>query len=190
MGICAQDSGPTEGRARQAGGLGVSGDFEAQVSKFRGAAGSQGPSVLFCLWGLGLGNGCCPRDTPCTLWSLALPSSPSPPAASASFGEGSLGKGYPQGGSPGTLVHREEARATLPLLWFPGWGPESLALVLGRVEAVLGKGHSSVSPTHRGLLWVVDQEHCGCPPLSWRGREAGRYAGHVTSPSPRALDVG
>lgn len=48
-------------RAGLACGLGIGGDFEAQVSEFRGTAGSKGPCVLSCLWGPGLGTGWCPQ---------------------------------------------------------------------------------------------------------------------------------
>ena len=89
--------------------------------------------------------------------------------------------------------HKGGARPTHPTAGFPGWGPRagpwSWAL---EAAAVPGRGHSSAFPAPPQVpsgLWNGNTVGVPHHVLS-KGRMTRRYASHVSSPSPRPLDVG
>lgn len=160
--------------ARPAGSLGVGRDFEAQVSEFRGAAGKQGPCVLLCLRGPGLGDWAAPQQH--ALHSLV-------PGA---------GLALPHGRRSSTK--EEPDPHALPL--GSGVGSESWALVLGPggggcpgEGAFLSIPHAPPPPQVPSGLWNGNTVGVPHHVLS-KGRMTRRYASHVSSPSPRPLDVG
>lgn len=59
---------PTEGCAGRLAALLLAVTLRLRFQSSEGPLGSQGPSVLFCRWGLGG----VPSDTPCSLWYQAL----------------------------------------------------------------------------------------------------------------------